>query len=205
MEIGAVDGGGAARRGRPGHDQQTVLRVAIELFNRQGYDATSVGDLARELGLTKSAIYHHVPSKEHLLQRALDEALDELTAALDAVQADTAGTPESRLRSAVRSSVVVLVGHLPAVTLLLRVRGNTPAEQHALARRREIDHRLAAMVREAADAGAIRSDLDPSLTSRLLFGMVNSMTEWLREDGDVDALADAVVTLAFDGLSRHRD
>ncbi len=192
-----------ARRGRPGHDQQSVLRVAIELFNRQGYDATSMGDLARELGLTKSAIYHHVPSKEHLLERALDEALDELTAALDAVRADDSASPEQRLRSAVRSSVVVLAGHLPAVTLLLRVRGNTPAEQTALARRREIDHRLAEMVREAANAGAIRDDVDPLLTSRLLFGMVNSMTEWLRPDTDVEQLADTVTTLAFDGLMRH--
>ena len=82
----------AAARVGPGHDQETVLRVAIELFNRQGYDATSMGDLARELGLTKSAIYHHVPSKEHLLERALDEALDELTAALDTVQADTSSS-----------------------------------------------------------------------------------------------------------------
>ena len=39
-----------ARRGRPGYDQETVLRRAVELFNRQGYDATSIGDLARELG-----------------------------------------------------------------------------------------------------------------------------------------------------------
>jgi AcrR family transcriptional regulator len=192
-----------ARRGRPGHDQQSVLRVAIELFNRQGYDATSMGDLARELGLTKSAIYHHVPSKEHLLEAALDEALGELTAALDAVQADTAASPGERLRGALRGSVVVLAGHLPAVTLLLRVRGNTPAEQSALARRREIDHRLAEMVREAADAGAIRGDVDPLLTSRLLFGMVNSMTEWLRGDGDAETLADSVTTLAFDGLVRH--
>jgi AcrR family transcriptional regulator len=192
-----------ARRGRPGHDQQSVLRVAIELFNRQGYDATSMGDLARELGLTKSAIYHHVPSKEHLLERALDEALGELTAALDAVRADGSASPEQRLRSALRSSVVVLAGHLPAVTLLLRVRGNTPAEQKALARRREIDHRLAEMVREAADAGAIRDDVDPLMTSRLLFGMVNSMTEWLRADADVAQLADTVTTLAFDGLTRH--
>lgn len=192
-----------ARRGRPGHDQQSVLRVAIELFNRQGYDATSMGDLARELGLTKSAIYHHVPSKEHLLERALDEALDELTAALDAVRADASASPEQRLRSALRSSVVVLAGHLPAVTLLLRVRGNTPAEQTALARRREIDHRLAEMVREAAAAGAIRGDVDPLLTSRLLFGMVNSITEWLRPDTDVEQLADTVTMLAFDGLRRR--
>lgn len=193
------------RRGRPGHDQDSVLRVAIELFNRQGYDATSMGDLARELGLTKSAIYHHVTSKEHLLELALDEALGELTTALDAVRADPSYSPEQRLRAAVRSSVVVLAGHLPAVTLLLRVRGNTPAEQKALARRRDIDHRLAEMVREAADAGAIRADVDPLLTSRLLFGTVNSMTEWLRDGSDAEALADTVTTLAFDGLMRRRD
>jgi AcrR family transcriptional regulator len=192
------------RRGRPGHDQESVLRVAIELFNRQGYDATSMGDLARELGLTKSAIYHHVPSKEHLLELALDEALGELTTALETVRADPSYSPEQRLRAAVRSSVVVLAEHLPAVTLLLRVRGNTPAEQNALARRRDIDHRLAEMVREAADSGAIRADVDPLLASRLLFGTVNSMTEWLRDDSDAEALADAVTTLAFDGLVRHR-
>lgn len=190
------------RRGRPGHDQATVLRVAIELFNRQGYDATSMGDLARELGLTKSAIYHHVPSKGHLLERALDEALGELSSALDSVRADSTSTPEQRLRAAVRASVVVLAEHLPAVTLLLRVRGNTPAEVAALDRRREIDHRLAEMVGEAAASGAIRDDIDPLLISRLIFGMVNSLTEWLRDDGDVDVLADTVTALAFDGLSR---
>ena len=192
-----------ARRGRPGHDQQSVLRVAIELFNRQGYDATSMGDLARELGLTKSAIYHHVPSKEHLLESAIDEALDALTASLDEVAAATGLDAGERLRAAVRGSVVVLVEHLPAVTLLLRVRGNTPAEKAALTRRREIDLRLAEMVRGAADAGAIRGDVDPLLTSRLLFGMVNSMTEWLRDSSRVDQLADTVTTLAFEGLRRH--
>ena len=189
------------RRGRPGHDQQTVLRVAIELFNRQGYDATSMGDLARELGLTKSAIYHHVPSKEHLLQSAIDEALDALTEALDAVSAAKGLDAGQRLRAAVRSSVTVLVGHLPEVTLLLRVHGNTPVEKAALARRRGIDERLADMVRDAVDEGVLRADVDPLLASRLLFGMVNSMTEWVRPGVDPEPLADALVALAFDGLS----
>ena len=191
----------SVRRGRPGHDQQTVLRVAIELFNRQGYDATSMGDLARELGLTKSAIYHHVPSKEHLLQSAIDEALDALTEALDAVSAEKGLDAGQRLRAAVRSSVTVLVGHLPEVTLLLRVHGNTPVEKAALARRRGIDERLADMVRDAVDEGVLRADVDPLLASRLLFGMVNSMTEWVRPGVDPEPLADALVALAFDGLS----
>jgi AcrR family transcriptional regulator len=201
----AEPSGSAPRRGRPGHDQETVLRRAVDLFNRQGYDATSVGDLARELGLTKSAIYHHVPSKSHLLAEALDEALDELTAVVEEAVTRTDGlTAAQRLRQAVRRSVEVLVAHQPAVTLLLRVRGNSDVELAAQRRRRELDARLADLVRAAVAEGSLRDDVDPDVVSRLLFGMVNSLVEWYRPAGSVDAgvLADAVTTIAFDGLAR---
>jgi AcrR family transcriptional regulator len=191
-------------RGRPGYDGPTVLRRAIELFNRQGYEATSIGDLARELGLSKSAIYHHVPSKEALLAAALDEALDGLSRTIDAAVGDAPGTSaHERLRTAVRQSVEILVAHLPAVTLLLRVRGNSAVELTALERRRIIDDKLTALVRAAVDEGALRADIPPELISRLLFGMVNSLVEWYRPGGPVSAedLARSVVDLAFDGLA----
>jgi len=191
-------------RGRPGYDGPTVLRRAIELFNRQGYEATSIGDLARELGLSKSAIYHHVPSKEALLAAALDEALDGLSRTIDAAVGDAPGTSAyERLRTAVRQSVEILVAHLPAVTLLLRVRGNSAVELTALERRRIIDDKLTALVRAAVDEGALRADIPPELISRLLFGMVNSLVEWYRPGGPVSAedLARSVVDLAFDGLA----
>ena len=86
-----------------------------------------------------------------------------------------------------RDSVRVLVEHLPAVTLLLRVRGNSEVELAALRRRREIDDRLAALVSAAAAEGSLRADLPPDLVSRLLFGMVNSLVEWYRPGGPVDA------------------
>ena len=196
-----------ARRGRPGHDQATVLRRAIDLFNEQGYDATSMGDLARELGLTKSAIYHHVPSKSHLLAEALDEALDELTAAVEAGVAPADGrSAADRLRRTVQRSVEVLVAHQPAVTLLLRVRGNSDVELAAQRRRRALDARLADLVRDAVAEGSLRDDVDPDLVSRLLFGMVNSLVEWYRPDGqaDVELLSHAITTMAFDGLAAHQ-
>jgi AcrR family transcriptional regulator len=190
-----------ARRGRPGHDQAAVLRAAIDLFNRKGYDATSIGDVAEELGVTKSAVYHHVPSKEHLLSEALDEALTGLEAAVSAA-ASADGSAYERLRGVVRHSVEVLVEHQPAVTLLLRVHGNSETEKAALARRRRIDARLAELVGRASGEGALRADLDPELVSRLLFGMVNSLVEWYRPSGPVTAaqVADAVTAIAFDGL-----
>jgi AcrR family transcriptional regulator len=194
-------------RGRPGYDQATVLRRAIDLFNRKGYEGTSVADLAAELGFSKSAIYHHVPSKEHLLAQALDEALGELTAIVRDAQ-DTSGASPSgvsayeRLRSVVRRSAEILAAHQPAVTLLLRVRGNSAVETEALARRRWIDAQLAQLVRAAAAEGAIRDDLPPELVSRLIFGMVNSLVEWFRPDGEITAAAaaDAITAIAFDGL-----
>jgi AcrR family transcriptional regulator len=194
------------RRGRPGYDEATVLRRAIDVFNERGYDATSMSDLASDLGLTKSALYHHVPSKSHLLKEALDEALDSLEAALREADAPEHGTAYERLRWAVAASVEVLVEHLPAVTLLLRVRGNSEVEKQALQRRRRIDDALAAMVAAAVAEGSLRDDLPPDLISRLLFGMVNSLVEWVRPEGRYDArtLAAAVTAVALDGLVRHR-
>jgi AcrR family transcriptional regulator len=194
------------RRGRPGYDRETVLRRAIDLFNRQGYDATSVGDLARELGLAKSAIYHHFASKEALLSAALDEALDGLTAAVDTAVAATGADAYQRLRAVVRESVEILVQRLPAVTLLLRVRGNSEVEVAALKRRRILDDKLAALVAEAVAEGSLRPDVPPELISRLLFGTVNSLVEWYRPGGPFDAglIAQAIVTVAFDGLARDK-
>jgi AcrR family transcriptional regulator len=189
-------------RGRPGYDRETVLRRAIELFNRRGYDATSVGDLAADLGISKSAIYHHFASKESMLSAALDEALEELNRLVDASAATHAATAYDRLRATIEGSVRILVEHLPAVTLLLRVRGNSEVEQQALLRRRHIDEQLADLVRQAAAEGSLRTDVDPDLISRLVFGMVNSLVEWYRPGGTIGAgaLSETVADVVFDGL-----
>ena len=192
------------RRGRPGHSLDSLLDVAVAVFNERGYEATSMDELATRLGVTKSAIYHHVPSKEALLAAALDEALDGLSATIDAA---VAAAPETsaydRLRTAVRQSVEILAAHVPAVTLLLRLRGNSEVELAALKRRRVIDDKLAGLVQAAVDEGSLRPDIPPELISRLLFGMVNSLVEWYRPDGPVEVsdLAESIVDLAFDGLA----
>ena len=193
--------GAPARRGRPGHSLDSLLDVAVAVFNERGYEATSMDELATRLGVTKSAIYHHVPSKVELLRLALDRALDGLFAVLDEPGA-TSGPAIDRLEHVVRGSVRVLTSQLPSVTLLLRVRGNSPVETEALRRRREFDRVVTDLVRAAETEGDVRPDVDPAVTSRLLFGTVNLLTEWYRPGRglDADALADALVTTTFSGL-----
>jgi AcrR family transcriptional regulator len=195
----------ARRRGRPGHDLSTVLAAAVAVFNERGYDGTSMEDLSARLGIGKSSIYHHVESKEELLRLALDEALVGLEEVAREVRAQT-GPAVERLEMLLRRSVTVLVDRLPYVTLLLRVRGNSEVERAALDRRRTIDRLVTDLVKQAVGDGTIRPDIDPAVTARLLFGTVNSVTEWLKPGSKHSAtkLGDDICAVVFDGLRINR-
>ena len=190
-----------AKRGRPGYDLDSLLTVVVAVFNERGYDGTSMEDLSARLGIGKSSIYHHVESKEQLLRLALDRALDALFAITEEPGVAT-GPAISRLEYLVRRAIDVLVAELPYVTLLLRVRGNTTTELRALGRRREFDRFVSELVMQAAEDGDLRADIDPGLTSRLLFGAVNSIIEWYRPERGAHSaeLADAMIKMTFAGL-----
>ena len=193
------------RRGRPGYDRQTLLAECVELFNRHGYEATSMGMLAAHLGISKSAIYHHVESKEAILDHAVTEALDALEACLDDVVA-SGSDAGAQVEAAIRGTLGVLAEKQPEVTLLLRLRGNSAVEVAAVERRREITRRFGDLLEAAQAAGAVRSDVTPRNLARLALGMINSIVDWYRPDRGVpgqqgpDQMIDAVTGVVLGGL-----
>ncbi|MGM0782082.1 MAG: TetR/AcrR family transcriptional regulator [Actinomycetota bacterium] len=193
------------RRGRPGYDRQTLLAECVELFNRHGYEATSMGMLATHLGISKPAIYHHVESKEAILDHAVTEALDALEACLDDVVASGADAG-AQVEAAIRGTLGVLAEKQPEVTLLLRLRGNSAVELAAVERRREITRRLGDLLEAAQAAGAVRSDVSPRNLARLALGMINSIVDWYRPDRGApgqqgpDQMIDAVTGVVLGGL-----
>src|SRR5882672_9456595 len=87
-----------ARRARPPRARRArMCRTAAQLFRDRGYDATSVSDVARALGMTKAGLYHHFESKEALLfeimMYGLDRVRDEVIVPVRQVR-----DPEERLR-----------------------------------------------------------------------------------------------------------
>ena len=62
------------------YDTESLLEVAVEVFTTRGYDGTSMEDLARASGLSKSSLYHHIDGKEQLLRLALERAVEPLFA-----------------------------------------------------------------------------------------------------------------------------
>ena len=188
-------------RGRPGNSKDDILKAGVREFNHHGYEATSMGKLAQALGLTKSAIYHHVNSKEEILEYAIDVALDGLDGAFQA--GTESADPVENLRQIIRHSTEVLCANLEEVTLLLRLRGNSPVENQALQRRRNYTQTLVTMLREAQDNGDVAPSLEPATVGRLIFGMINSITEWYAPNGTLSAneLAKTIESVGFSGSS----
>src|SRR5258705_11970866 len=98
--------------------REELTRIAARLFAEQGYQGTSVADLAGQLGVQKPSLYHHIASKEDLLWEVAWEGAEAFHAALDGVPAELA-SPE-RIRLALRAHLAVVAGQLDIATVFVR-------------------------------------------------------------------------------------
>ena len=193
-----------AARGRPGYSREAVIRAAVRLCTARGYDATSMDNVASELGISKSALYHHISSKEEILELTVVQALSRLEAvAEEMAEADVSAG--EKVRGLLRGSIEVLCSDPKSVALLLRLRGNSEVERSALERRRILTRSVIPLVAAAQEEGAIRSDVDASLLTRMIFGMINSTSDWYEPEGrlDADELAATFESVVFGGLAPH--
>ncbi len=196
--------GRPSAKSRKAYNFDALLDVAVRVFLERGYDGSSLDQVARAAGITKASIYYHARGKEELLLRGAGRAFDALFAVLGEPDA-LKGPAADRLKYVIRRTIDITIAMTPEVALLLRVRGNTRAEKRILERRREFDHLMAELFAAAQREKGIRDDVDARLATRLLFGMLNSISEWYRRDGVLHApeIADAVFKLAFAGLERR--
>ena len=97
-----------------------ICRTAAQIFRDRGYDATSVSDVARALGMTKAGLYHYFDSKEALLFEimtyGLERVRDEVVLPVRAI-----ADPEERLRQIVlRHARIATTAAAPSPTWATR-------------------------------------------------------------------------------------
>jgi len=187
---------------RKPHDIDSITDVALRVFAAKGYDAATMDDVAREAGITKASIYHHVSGKEALLERGLTRALDALFAILAEPRAE-GGAEIGRLRYIVERVAETTLERLPELTVLFRVRGSSPVVQAALERRRAFDRCIIEIVARGQANGSVCPQIDARLITRLIFGMSNSVVEWYGSGSSIgrDQLTASLLRIAFDGIA----
>lgn len=176
---------------------------AARIFAAQGYERTSMSQLAAACGVSKALLYHYSPSKEALLHEIIHGHLEDLVEAVEAVPRD--GDPRTRLRALVgalldayRDSDAEHKLQLEALTALPE-----PRQEEIRALERRLVAIMSEAVREAnPDLPAVR--LKPAAMS--LFGMLNWFYMWFREGGPMtrEEYASMVTAIFLDGVRSLR-
>ena len=184
-----------ARRGRTrveGAKRTEILVAATERFGRNGYEDTKWADIASDVGVGPTALYHYFESKQHCLYVIMDQAIEGFRSRFEQLSADA--DPLQALAS-VMEDCFELSEHdvqrnrvLVAEQGLLSRRSSSPREeearQAARARTRDLEFAWASFLSHAMAHGAIPKS-DPRLLTRAILGLYNSVWHWYRPNGIV--------------------
>src|SRR6476661_668798 len=179
-----------------------IVQTAGSMFSRQGYHATTVRDIARELNMQGGSLYAHIDSKEDMLWEIVERAAAQFLAAA----APIAALPlpaGARLRRLLAAHVDVVTRNLDNATVFFHEwRFLSPARRaHIGAQRDAYEALFRGVIQDGIDAGEFPG-ADARLGATLALSAGNWLYQWFRPDGALpaEAIAAQLADLVIAGL-----
>lgn len=177
-----------------GDAREDLLRAAAELFASLGFAKATTRKIAEAAGLQQPSMFHYFPTKESLLEALIDRMLEpqaQLGVMLDRVDAP----PAVKLYVLVYADVLNICLAERNVARLARLPElNQPRFRAVLERRRALRERYRDLIAAAATPGRLSTPADADLTTRLVFGLVESVGNWYQASGEHSAERVATTT-----------
>jgi len=155
--------------------RSAILDAALELFSRNGYEATGVAEICAAAQVSKGAVYYHFPSKQELFLALMTTWLEGVESFFNAA-ADSASTvPEALERMAGTTGRIFndLESGFPILLEFWQQACRQPEIwERAVAPYRHYLDFFADFIQSGIEEGAFEADLDPHLTARILMAMV---------------------------------
>jgi len=163
-----------SRRDRPVRDRPTrdlILDAALDRFGTRGFEATSLDEIATDVGIRKQTVLYWFPSKPDLLAAVIEQIADELVVGVDAALRQ-AGDGFARVEATVKAVFRPAVRR-PALLGLVRElnRLGPPEADHLMERVGPLVDRAVRFLSAEMDAGRMRR-ADPRLTIALVYATV---------------------------------
>lgn len=192
-----------ARRSTDNERLRLILERAARVICQQGFEATSMQEIALACGLTKAGLYHHVKTKDALLLSIMQYGMD-LFEELVLARVEGIADPLERLRATMARNIeLVTQDSSKEVTIILHEHQTlTGAPQREInARKKRYVRFLEDSFREAIERRQIRP-VDPTLAAFSFLGVVLWTYKWYRAKGRLtpQQLADGMIDLFFEGL-----
>jgi AcrR family transcriptional regulator len=191
-------------RGEELETRGRILAAAASWFADHGYAATSIRDIAREVGVTVGAIYAHFASKDRLLAAVYEEGVRRIGEAVDAA-IQSAEEPWERLEAACAAHLKALLDNTSFARVVVRV---IPADVPEAARDLErLRNGYEARFRALIGALDLAPGIDRTLLRLQLLGALNTTLAWYKRGGIRRApreIAKHFVAALCDGVAENR-
>jgi AcrR family transcriptional regulator len=186
--------------------EDQILGIAARLFGTEGYERTSLRDIAEGAGITKAALYYYFPDKEALYDRVV---LDGLRLLHDHVLAkmNEAATPKDRLRAFVRATAAYLERDRYAWLAgsnAFWAENDRKRRTATIAYRDQFEGLLRGAVQALIASGEWRQ-VDPALATRYILGAINQIPRWHSPGGPltVSQVAEQYLDFTLSGFARE--
>ncbi|HXX61669.1 MAG TPA: TetR/AcrR family transcriptional regulator [Candidatus Sulfotelmatobacter sp.] len=182
--------------------EAALHEAATRLFRQRGFHATSMQDLAEELGMNRGSLYHYIEAKDDLLWAIVDGAMERLDVAVRPILEGPGPIPE-RLSHAIAAHLAFAAEHGDELALVqIELRALAPERRLQLVARRDAyEAAWREAIRQGVADGSIRP-VDVRLASIAILSVCNWFTQWFRPNGplDVPAIGQEFAGLFLDGL-----
>lgn len=183
--------------------REQILDSASRLFSERGYHATSMRDLAGELGMQGGSLYAHIASKEELLIEIVNQASRQFDEALFTLRGEPMRADE-KLREAMFRHIRVVADNMDSATVFFHEWKHLSPEAYGRVTgwRDTIDGFYRELVMQGVQEGTFRADLDVKMTAYLILSAVNWAYTWYRPGGSMSPreVADQFAEMLLSGL-----
>lgn len=167
--------------------EEAIYTAAARLFAQNGYPSTTLEQIAKEVGVHKSTIFHYVTIKDELLAIVLDRGFRGYVESLEQI-ASSGDDGATRFESAVRNHLRFVFEHGAELKIFLRERQHLNSDRgRAYLRMKERYEQLFTSIVEQGMLDGTLHEGDPTLLCLFVLGAANSMVEWFREGGRLSA------------------
>jgi TetR/AcrR family transcriptional regulator, cholesterol catabolism regulator len=159
--------------------EEDIFRAAARIFHRKGYAATSLQDIADEVGLLKGSLYYYIDSKEDLLF-GITKTIHALAGANLAATRARGGTATERLRDLVESHVASFGENLQLIRVFYTDYNALSAERRefVMNERRAYELYSRELIEEGQGTGEFCPDVDSRVMNNAILTMVNTVYMW---------------------------
>lgn len=180
-----------------------IDRTATALFRARGFAATSMRELATELGLEAGSLYSHIKSKEEILHRVCFGLAEDFFAGFDAATRDATSPLAIQLRQAIEAHVRVLTRDSAASAVFLQEwrHLSEPARTKFLALRDQYEAGFRGLIQRGIATGELHAP-DAAFANLTLLASLNWLPTWYRPDGKLtpDEIAHRLAEQLLQGL-----